>query len=238
MAEERRATKPVVRKVVRKRVVVRPAQPGSTRVKAPAARSGDSPLARLKAKASTRPTFRLPSPPRRPGAGLAGRARLVGTRINDRAGDTAYASRQAVGRVVRRVRDTRLPHLSPLRGAAVTGVVTGILSVTLGWLAYQLFSATGGATSRGGWGALVLVVVAFLTFAAGELLLDGFGIEHGRIISATSIMLVLVLVLLISPLLELAAGPGAWLLMPVLGAIAFMVSERVMTIAVDQANAR
>jgi hypothetical protein len=136
------------------------------------------------------------------------------------------------------VRAARLPHVSPLRGAAITGLVTGLLSVTLGWLSYELFSATGSATSGGGWGALVLVVVAFLTFAAGELLLDGFGVEHGRIISATSIMLVLVLVLLFSPLLELAAGPGAWILLPVLGVVAFMASCRVMTLAAAEPNPR
>ena len=240
MVEERRATKRVVKKVVKKTVVVRPAQPGSTTLRTRTPPTGRTPLAKLKAKASTRsrPTFRLPSPPRRPGAGVAARVRLLGTRISDRASDATYATQQAVGRVVGRVRAARLPLLSPMRGAAVTGIITGLLSVTLGWLSYQLFSATGGAAARGAGAALILVVVAFLTFAAGELLLDGFGVDHGRIISATSIMLVLVLVLLFSPLLELAAGPGAWILMPVLGVLAFMASCRVMTLAADQPNQR
>jgi hypothetical protein len=239
MAEEQRGDKRVVKKVVRKTVVVRPAQPGSTSLRTPTRTSGDTPLAKLKAKAATvsRPTFRLPSPPRRPGAGLAGRARLVGTRISDRWYDVTFAAKQALGRGLHKVRDTRLPHLSPMRGAAATGVVTGLMSVTLGWLSYELFSATGSATSSG-WRALILVVVAFLTFAAGELLLDGFGIDHGRVISATSIMLVLVLVLLFKPLLELAAGPGAWILMPVLGVITFMASCRVMALAADQPHPR
>jgi hypothetical protein len=241
MVEEQRATRRVVKKVVKKTVVVRPAQPGSTTLRTPAPPTGGTPLAKLRAKAATvpRPTFRLPSPPRRPGAGLAGRARLAGTRISDRWYDVTFAAKQSVRRGVQRVRDTRLPHLSPMRGAAITGIVTGLLSVMLGWLSYQLLSVTGNSATGGGWGALVLVVVAFLTFAAGELLLDGFGIEHGRIISATSVMLVLVLVLLFSPLLELAAGPGAWILLPVLGAIAFMVSCRVMNLAAaDQPNLR
>ncbi len=241
MDEEPRATPRVVKKVVKKTVVVRPAQSGTTKLRTAAPPTGSTPLAKLKAKAATRPrpSFRLPSPPRRPGAGLAGRARLVATRLGERGSDATYATRQVTGRAVRRVRDWRLPHLPPLRAAAATGIVTGLLAVILGWLTYQLFSATAGAAAGGGWGALLLVVVAFLTFAAGELLLDGFGIEHGRVISAMSVMLVLVLVLMFSPLLELAAGPGAWVLLPFLGMITFMVSSRVMlSLAADQTHAR
>ena len=43
-----------------------------------------------------------------------------------------------------------------------------------------------------------------MTFAVGELLLGGFGVDHGRFISSMSIMLVLVLVLTF--FLNLAAG--------------------------------
>ncbi len=236
MVDERRPTKKVVKRVVKKTVVVRPARPGSTTVKQAAPPTVSTPLAKLKAKASSRPTIRIPTPPRRPGAGLASRARMAGSRVSDRASDVTYATNQAVRRGLRKVRDSRLPHLSPLRAAAITGIVVGLFAVTLGYLSYELFSATRGTSAGGGWGALVLVVVAFVTFAVGELLLGGFGVEHGRFISAMSVMLVLVLVLTF--FLELAAGPIAWILFPVLGVIAFMASCRVMMFAADEPNPR
>ena len=129
-----------------------------------------------------------------------------------------------------------MPHLSPLRAAAITGAIVGVLAVALGYLSYELFSATRGTSAGGGWGALVLVVVAFVAFAVGELLLGGFGIDHARVISSMSIMLVLVLVLTF--FLNLAAGSGAWILMPVLGMISFMVSCRVLMFAAEQPNQR
>jgi hypothetical protein len=234
MVDERRPTKRVVKKVVRKTVVVRPAQPGSTKVR-PAAPKAGTPLAKLRAKAS-RPSIRIPSPPRRPGAGLAARARLAGSRVGDRGRDVSFATRERVRSGLHWARDLRLPLLSPMRAAAITGLVTGLLAVALGYLSYELFSATRGTSAGGGWGALVLVVVAFVTFAVGELMLGGFGVNHGRFISAMSIMLVLVFILTF--FLELAAGPAAWILIPVLGMIAFIVSGRLALIAADQPNRR
>jgi tryptophan-rich sensory protein len=234
MVDERRPTKKVVKKVVKKTVVVRPAQTGSTKVR-PAAPKAGTPLAKLRAKAS-RPSIRIPSPPRRPGAGLAARARLAGSRVGDRGRDASFAAKRRVRSSVGWLRDLRLPRLSPMRAAAITGLVAGLLAVALGYLSYELFSATRGTTAGGAWGAIVLVVVAFVTFAAGELLLGGFGVDHGRFISAMSIMLVLVFILTF--FLELAAGPAAWILIPVLGMIAFMASGRVALIAADQPNRR
>jgi hypothetical protein len=238
MVEEPRPTKRVVKKVVKK-TVVRPAQPGTTALRQPTpkrAPGGDSRMAKLKAKASTRPTIRIPSPPRRPGAGLAGRARLAGSRVVDRGRDASFTAGRSVRGGLRRVRDVRLPHLSPLRGAAITGLVVGLLAVALGYLSYELFSATRGTSAGGGWGALVLVVVAFATFAIGELMLGGFGIDHGRVISLMSIMLVLVLVLTF--FLDLAAGRGAWILIPLLGLVSFVVSCKVILFAADQPEPR
>lgn len=265
MVEERRPAKKVVKKVVKKTVVRpapirspqnrsaqirsaqnrsaqnRPAQTGTTKVR-PAASSSTastSPIAKLKAKSGTprrRPSIRIPSPPRRPGAGLAERARLVGSRVRERAGDASYTTGRSVRRSLRWVRDLRLPHLSPLRGAAVTGVIVGLLAVVLGWLSGELFSATRGTSNGGAWAALALVVVAFLTYAVGELLLEGFGLQHARVISATSILLLLVLVLTF--FLSIAAGIGAWILLPVLGAVTFMASSYVMRLAADQPNLR
>jgi hypothetical protein len=236
MVDERRPTKKVVKKVVKKTVVVRPGRPGSTTVRQAAPPPVNSPLARLKAKAATRPSIRIPTPPRRPGAGLAGRARLAGSRASDRGRDISFTTKQRVRDGLHWVRDLRLPLLSPLRAAAVTGLVVGLLAVSLGWLSYELFSATRGTSAGGGWGALVLVVVAFVTFAVGELLLGGFGVAHGRFISAMSVMLVLVVVLMF--FLELAAGLFAWILFPALGVVTFMGSTRIAIFAAEQPNPR
>ncbi len=230
MVDERRPTKKVVKKVVKKTVVVRPPAPGSTKVR-PASPKTDTPLARLRTKAS-RPSIRIPTPPRRPGAGLAARARLAGSRVGDRGRDVSFAAKERARSGLHWLRDLRLPRLSPMRAAAITGLVAGLLAVTLGYLSYELFSATRGTTAGGGWGALVLVVVAFVTFAIGELLLGGFGVDHGRFISSMSIMLVLVFILTF--FLELAAGRAAWILVPVLGMIAYMVSCRVALLVADQ----
>ena len=236
MVDERRPTKKVVRKVVRKTVVVRPAQTGSTRVQQAPRSKVSTPFDRLKAAARTRPTFRLPTPPRRPGAGLASRARQLGSRVGDRGRDVSFATKTRVRSGLHWVGDLRLPLLSPLRAAAITGLVVGLLAVALGYLSYELFSATRGTSAGGGWGALVLVVVAFVSFAVGETLLGGFGVDHGRFISSMSIMLVLVLVLTF--FLNLAAGRGAWILIPVLGVATFVVSCRVAAFAADQPNPR
>jgi len=235
MVDERRPAKKVVKKVVRKTVVVRPAQAGSTKVRSAAPRAG-TPLAKLRARATTRPSIRIPSPPRRPGAGLAARARLVGSRVGDRGRDASFATKSKVRSGLGWLRDLRLPLLSPMRAAAITGLVAGLVAVALGYLSYELFSATRGTTAGGFWGAIALVVVAFVTFAVGEVLLGGFGVDHGRFISAMSIMLVLVLILTF--FLELAAGRAAWILIPVLGMIAFMVSGRLALIAADQPTRR
>lgn len=254
MVEERRPQKRVVKKVVKK-TVVRPAQTGTTTLRTPT-RSSDSTtatkvptaeappaatgtaLARLRARAATarRPSIRIPSPPRRPGAGLGEQARLAGSRVLDRGRDASFA----VGRGFRsgfdRVRDVRLPYLSPIRAAAVTGVVVGLAAVLMGYLALQLFSATSGAATASGWKALAFVVVAFTAFAVGELLLGGFGVEHGRVISLMSIMLVLVLILTF--FLDLAAGRSAWILLPLLGAISFAASCRIILFAAEQPERR
>lgn len=234
MVDERRPPKKVVKKVVRKTVVVRPAPPGSTKVR-PAAAKASAPLAKLRAKAS-RPSIRIPSPPRRPGAGLAARARLAGSRVGDRGRAAAFATGHRLRAGLRRLRDLRLPHLSPLRAAAITGLVVGLFAVSLGWLSYELFSATRGTSAGGGWGALALVVVAFVTFAVGELLLGGFGVDHGRFISSMSIMLVLVFILTF--FLDLSAGRGAWILVPGLGMIAYVASCRLAMVVADQPNRR
>jgi hypothetical protein len=128
----------------------------------------------------------------------------------------------------------RLPHLSPVRGSAITGALVGLLSVALGWGFYQLFSATRGTQAGGGWGFLALVFVAFVAFIAGELLLSGFGVPLPRVVSILSILLILLLVLIF--FIKLAAGMWAWLLIPALSAVCFVASTAAMQTASQEKN--
>jgi hypothetical protein len=128
----------------------------------------------------------------------------------------------------------RLPHLSPVRGSAITGVVVGVLSVLAGWGFYALFTATLGTRAGGGWGFLAFVFLSFVAFILGELLLAGFGVPHARVVSILSVLLVLLAVLVF--FLDLAAGIWAWVLIPVLTALAFVGSSAAMTAAAREKN--
>ena len=128
----------------------------------------------------------------------------------------------------------RLPHLSPVRGSAIAGLLVGVLSVAIGWGFYELFSATLGTQAGGAWGFLAFVFLSFVAFFIGELLLAGFGVPHPRVVSVLSVLLVLLLVLVF--FLDLAAGVWAWLLIPVLMAFAFVASSAVMTAASREQN--
>jgi len=128
----------------------------------------------------------------------------------------------------------RLPQLSPMRGSVVTGLLVGALSVTIGWGFYQLFSATLGTRAGGRWGFLAFVFLSFAAFVIGELLLAGFGVPHARVVSILSVLIVLLLVLVF--FLNLAAGVWAWLLIPVLSALAFVVSNAAVAAAAKEQN--
>jgi hypothetical protein len=128
----------------------------------------------------------------------------------------------------------RLPHLSPLRGSAITGALVGLLSVAFGWGFYLLFSATRGTSAGGGWGFLAIVFVAFVAFIAGELLLSGFGVPLARVISILSILLALLTVLVF--FVKMVAGVWAWLIIPTVTALAFVASSAVMRIASQEKN--
>lgn len=128
----------------------------------------------------------------------------------------------------------RLPHLSPLKGSAVTGVLVGLMCVAIGWGFYELFSATLGTQAGGGWGFLAFVFLSFVAFFVGELLLSGFGVPHARVVSILSVLLVLLMVLIF--FINLAAGVWAWLLIPTLFALGFMASTAVMNVATKEEN--
>jgi hypothetical protein len=128
----------------------------------------------------------------------------------------------------------RLPHLAPVPGSAITGAVVGVLSVTIGWGFYEVFSATLGTRAGGKWGFLAFVFLSFVAYLIGEVLLAAFGVPHARVVSILSVLLVLLLVLVF--FLDLAAGIWAWMLIPFLFSLAFVVSSAVMEAAAKEKN--
>ena len=117
------------------------------------------------------------------------------------------------------------------QAALISGLFVGLVAVFLGWASAELFTATRGTSSGGGWGALALVVVAFVAFFLGELLLDGFGVEQPRLTSFLGVVLVFVVILI--AFLEPAQSQAAWILLPALGAVMFAAAERLVTFAVS-----
>jgi len=128
----------------------------------------------------------------------------------------------------------RLPHLSPVHGSAIAGIIAGGLAVTIGWGFYEIFSATLGTQAGGKWGFLAFVFLSFVAYLIGELLLAAFGVPHAHVVSVLSVLLVLLLVLAF--FIDLAAGVWAWLLIPVLAALAFVASSAVMAAASKEQN--
>jgi hypothetical protein len=130
----------------------------------------------------------------------------------------------------------RLPHVSPARGSAITGVIVGVVSVAMGWGFLRLFSATLGTQAGGRWGFLAFVFLSFVAFIVGELLLSGFGVPHARVVSMLSVLLVLLVVLVF--FIKVVAGIWAWPLVPTLFALASVAASAVMGIAMQEENAQ
>jgi hypothetical protein len=130
----------------------------------------------------------------------------------------------------------RLPHLSPLRGSAIAGLLVGVVSVAIGWGFYNLFSATLGTQAGGRWGFVAFVFLSFVAFVIGELLVAGFGVPHAGVVSMLSVLIVLLLILVF--FIDLAAGVWAWLLIPMLAALAFAASSALMEAISREENAQ
>jgi len=180
------------------------------------------------------PSFDLPDLPSLPRPDIGGGLSRARYAVTDRIHDAFAAVGDRVADGWHWLIHLRLPHLSPLRGSALTGVLVGLLSVAFGWGFYLLFSATRGTSAGGGWGFLAIVFVAFIAFIAGELLLSGFGVPLARVISILSILLALLIVLIF--FVKLVAGVWAWLIIPAVTSLAFIASSAIMPIASQEKN--
>lgn len=130
----------------------------------------------------------------------------------------------------------RLPVLSPIVGSVATGLLVGFLAVGLGRGIYEVFEATLGTVAAGWWGFLALLGIAFVSFIAGELLLAGFAISHGRAISMSAVLLVLVALMV--AFIDLAEGVWAVVIIPALSVAAFATTCLAMQLAGLETNAQ
>lgn len=152
-------------------------------------------------------------------SGVVGAFRSGATRTGEAVSDWFY-----------RVRTWRMPHWSPLPASVFTGAVVGIIAVGLGLASKSLFNELRGVSAGGGrWGSLTFVVVAFVAFVLGELLLSGFGVAQARLTSFLGV--VLTIVAMLGLFLGLADTAWALLIVPAVAVISYVVAKWLLDIA-------
>jgi hypothetical protein len=230
MADEQRPAKKVVKRVVKKTVV----RPSSSADHSTPVRYG-RPATKAKVAARMKPASPRPRADIGAKVGVAGKVISSGSSraasgVAGAAGSATRATGSFLARLHRAARSWRIPHLHPLLAAAITGIVVGLVSVGLGLAALAIFSEVRGVASGGGrWGSLTFVVVAFIAFALGELLLSAFGSTQARLTSFLGVVLTIVAIL--SLFLGLADTRWALVLVPLLGAVTYAVAHWLLDLA-------
>ncbi|MCW2749915.1 MAG: hypothetical protein JWR83_1025 [Aeromicrobium sp.] len=241
MADEQRPAKRVVKRVVKK-TVARPVEASEPEPRVRYGRPVTGTTARPKAKAAAPPAAaKAATRPSRPKLELADKVKGVQKVITTRgssaasgvagvAGSAARGVGSRIARGGRAIRDWRIPHWDPLPASMFTGAVAGAVAVGLGLAALDIFKQVRGVSSGGGtWGSLTFVVVTFIAFVVGELLLSAFGSTQARLTSFLGIVLAITAIL--GLFLGLADTGWALLLVPVLGAITYAISYGLLNIA-------
>lgn len=249
MAEDPGPAKKVVKRVVKK-TVARPPATGSPEPRVRYGRPVTGTVSRPKAKAAA-PPVRSDSPttkvikvakrPKRPQVRIGGKVKGAGRAVTSRGSSAASgvfgAARSGtrslgsrVSRGGRAVRSWRIPHWDPLPASIFTGAVCGLLAIGLGLGALAMFTHLRGVASGGGrWGSLTFVVVAFIAFVVGELLLSAFGSTQARLTSFLGVVLTIVAIL--GLFLGVADSVWALALVPLLGAAAYAISYVLLNLA-------
>ena len=220
MADEQEPPRKVAKRVVKKTVVKRPAASQS----APTPRYGrPTPKAsapRMKAAPKTKA-----SRPARPRPQFAKKAGSVGRSITGGVRGTAGRVGSFGEANYRRARAFRLPRIQQAPASALVGLIVGLIAVGIAVLCSLLFSELRGTSTGGGrWGSLTFVVVTFIAFVLGELLLTRLGVRQPRVTSFLGICLTLfaILAFFLGPV----DGVWAWLIVPLLGAATFLLANR------------
>ncbi|KQY60550.1 hypothetical protein ASD11_14015 [Aeromicrobium sp. Root495] len=224
----------MVKKVVKK-AVVRPT--------APAAASRTTTTQRPKATAVsrvTKPVKRpVPAQPAKPTRSVdvgAGVSRAAGATKNGvlrawhSALDAGWAVRDRSANGVDAVLDYRLPQQPPMRAAAISGAVAGLVAVALGALVGMLFTELRGTTSGGGfWGSVAFLVTMVIAVVLGARLAALLGCPSGLVVSFLGTVFTIVVILMF--FLDLSQGPWAFLLVPALAVVGFAGAVRLVEMA-------
>ena len=228
--------KKVVKRVVKK-TVTRPSAPPAAepiRYGRPVSTTSTKP----KAKVASRPAGKSPGSTKaraRVNVGAAGKA--LGSRgaevASGVAGTVGSAARTTGTFIADRFRALiawRIPHIDPRLASVVTGLVVGLVSVGLGLIALEIFNDVRGVASGGKqWGSLTFVVVTFIAIIVGDLLLTAFGTARAGLISFLGVVLAIVAIL--GLFLEMADDNRALVLVPTLGAVTYLLSHWLISVA-------
>lgn len=240
------APRPQVVKKVVKKAVVRPTTPGA------ASRTSTSTAQRPKATAVSRVSKPVKRPVKAPAAQPAKPARSVdvGAGVSRAAGatknalsrtwhsalDAGWAVRDRSADGVDAVLDFRLPQQPPMRAAAISGAVAGLVAVVLGALAGMLFTELRGTSSGGGfWGSVAFLVTMVIVVALGARLAALLGCPSGLVVSFLGTVFAIVVILMF--FLDLSQGAWAFLLVPGLAVIGFAGAVRLVELADEPTEA-
>lgn len=236
MADDQTPAKKVVKRVVKKSVATPASKAPATQVRYGRTVTAAAP----KAKADTAPRKPAPKTPR-PKIAVAskvkGAQKAVASRSTTAASGVAGAIKSGSTRVGEsisdgfyRIRTWRMPQWSPLPAAVFTGAAVGIIAVGLGLASKVLFNELRGVSAGGGrWGSLTFVVVAFVAFVLGELLLSGFGIAQARLTSFLGV--VLTIVAMLGLFLGLADTAWGLLIVPIVAVVSYVLAKWLLDIA-------
>lgn len=152
-------------------------------------------------------------------SGVVGAVKSGSTRVGEAISDRFFA-----------LRTWRMPHWDPMAASVFTGAVVGIISIGLGLLSKIIFNELRGVSSGGGrWGSLTFVVVAFIAFVLGELLLTGFGVAQARLTSFLGV--VLTIVAMLGLFLGLADTVWGLLIVPAVAVVSYMLARWLLDLA-------
>jgi len=186
-----------------------------TRAKKPT-RSSARPAARTAPATGNKPRF----------AGVTSASSRLARRARTATGDVAGATRSRLGRASAAIINTTPQPVA----AAISGLVTGLLTVVIGWGFTYLFSWLRG-TSTGGevWGKATIAVMLVIAFVIGDQLMGLLRVRRSRLTSLTGMCVALTVVLAV--FVDLIAGPWIWLVVPAITAIGFAAMHALLSLA-------
>ncbi len=253
MPEEQEPTKKVVKRVVKKKAVRKPPEQ-TMRFGRPAANRGTKPVTNAPRTVNRRPAAKsAQSRTQKPGLQrlqtngaqknrhwgkkTAGAVSGGSARVGQMTKSLGAGGWRKISTSSRRATSWRPPRLPQISAAAITGLLVSCLSIGLVGFFAQLFSSFRGTSSGGGrWGSLAIVVVAVLSFAAGQLILRALHVRQPQLTSLLAVCLTIMAILAF--FLGVIDSVWAWLIMPPLGAAAYAISHKLIWLADAAADER